>query len=295
MKEVVVFGGSGFLGSYVVEELARREYNVLIADTKDPPPALFGFEYVQCDVMNEEEVERAVSGRSIVYNFAGFANLDASIDQPRETIEKNVIGTINVLEACRNANLQRFIYASSAYALSSKGSFYGISKFASEKIVEEYYNRFSIPFSIVRYGSLYGERANADNAIYRWITQAYREGHIVHNGNGEEIREYIHASDAATLSVNILEDEKYENQHIVLTGVERMKQNEILQMIQEIFNDRITIEFTDTKFEGHYTVTPYSLDPSVARKLVLSEFMDFGQGLVEYAKHIHKTEINEQD
>lgn len=295
MKNAVVFGGSGFLGSYVVEELARRDYDVLIADMKEPPDALSEFDFVTCDIMNVEQVAPAVAGRSVVYNFAGFADLDASINQPRETIEKNVIGTINVLDACRDADVERFIYASSAYALSSKGSFYGISKFATEKVVEEYFNRFAIPFSIVRYGSLYGERANPDNAIYRWISQAYREGRIVHNGNGEEIREYIHASDAATLSVDILEDAKYENQHIVLTGVERMKQNEILQMIREIFNSRITVEFTGKKFEGHYTVTPYSLDPTVARKLVLNEFTDLGQGLVEYAKHIKKTELGDSD
>jgi len=295
MRDAVVFGGSGFLGSYVAEELARREYNVLIADTREPQSVLSGFDFVRCDIMNVREVERAVSGRSIVYNFAGFANLDASIHHPRETIEKNVIGTINVLEACRGADIRRFIYASSAYALSAKGAFYGISKFASEKIVEEFYNRFSIPFSIVRYGSLYGERANPDNAIYRWITQAYRDGRIVHNGNGDEIREYIHASDAATLSVDILEDTKFENQLIVLTGVERMKQSEILQMIKEIFNDRISVEFTGKKLEGHYTVTPYSLYPSVARKLVLNEFMDLGQGLIEYAKHIYRTEIDKSE
>ena len=291
MKDVVVFGGSGFLGSYVVEELARREYNVLIADTKDPPPALSGFEYVQCDVMNVEEVERAVSGRSFVYNFAGFANLDASIDRPRETIEKNVIGTINVLEACKSSKLKRFIYASSAYALSTKGSFYGISKFASEKIVEEYQSRYAIPFTIVRYGSLYGERANSDNAIYRWICQAHHEGKIVHGGNGEEVREYIHASDAATLSVDVLADPSFENRHILLTGVERLQQKEILYMIQEIFNNQISIEFTGEKREGHYLTTPYSLNPSVAKKLVLNRYVDLGQGLLEYAKHMYATDV----
>ena len=107
------------------------------------------------------------------------------------------------------------------------------------------------------------------------------------------MREYIHASDAATLSVDVLEQSDYENQHVVLTGVERMKQNEILRMIQEIFNDRITVEFTGKKFEGHYTITPYSFNPSVGRKLVLNRFIDLGQGLVEYAKHIHDTEFDE--
>lgn len=293
MKSVVVYGGSGFLGSYVVEELARRGHDVLIADIKAPPPELEGFPFLTCDILDRNAVARAAEGRAAAYNFAGFADLDASIAAPRQTMEQNVIGTINVLEACRDAKVGRFVYASSAYALSTKGSFYGISKFTCEKIVEEFDNRHSLPFTIVRYGSLYGRRANRENAIFRWICQAYREGRIVHNGNGEEIREYIHASDAATLSVDVLEQPGYENQHIVLTGVERMKQSEILRMIQEIFNDRITIEYTDRKFEGHYTLTPYSLNPSVGRKLVLNRFIDLGQGLVEYAKHIHETEIGD--
>lgn len=59
--------------------------------------------------------------------------------------------------------MERFIYASSAYALSNEGSFYGISKQSSEKLTEEYY---ALKYTVIRYGSLYGERASHNNYIY---------------------------------------------------------------------------------------------------------------------------------
>ena len=69
------------------------------------------------------------------------------------------MGNINLLEACRlNGKIKRYIYASSAYALSDKGSFYGISKLSSEKITKEYSDKFNLKYTIIRYGSVYGKK-----------------------------------------------------------------------------------------------------------------------------------------
>ena len=238
--------------------------------------------------MDSISVETAVEDAAIVYNFAGLADIDESIHLPRETMQQNVIGNINILEACRNQNLERYVYASSAYAFSNKGSFYGISKLASEKVIEEYAIRFNLPYSIIRYGSLYGERADDHNGVYRLLRQAIETKKINHHGDGEEMREYIHAVDAAPLSVNIVEDEKFVNQHTILTGVEKMRQRDLLRMIQEILNGEVEVIFANEPWEGHYEVTPYSYHPNIARKLVSSSFIDLGQGLVSCIKHIHE-------
>lgn len=287
MKKIVVFGGSGFLGSYVADELSRRGHAVLVADINESACLSGEQKFLQCDIMNPETVEKAVEKANVVYNFAGLADLDETILNPKLTMEQNVIGHINVLEACRNLKLDRYVYASSAYAFSNKGSFYGISKLASEKIVEEYSVRFGLPYTIIRYGSLYGERADAHNSVYRLLREAIETRTITNRGDGEEVREYTHAADAANLSVDIIEDDKFVNQHTILTGVERMRKRDLLSMIQEILNDEITVTFTDEPLEGHYKVTPYSYHPNMARKLVANSFIDLGQGLVSCIKHIH--------
>ncbi len=294
MKKVVVFGGSGFLGSYVADELTYRNYEVVIADLKAPKFKSPNQEFVQCDILEPDTIKNAIAGATIVYNFAGLADIDESIDLPHETMQQNVIGNINILEACRAQNFERYVYASSAYAFSTKGSFYGISKLTSEKVVEEYFSRFDLPFSIIRYGSLYGERADHHNGVYRLLRSALENKEIVSRGDGEAVREYIHAGDAAKLSVDIIESEEYINQHMVLTGVERLRHKDLLQMVREILNNKVEISYINEPWEGHYQVTPYSYHPSIARKLVSNTFTELGQGLVSCIKQIDE-EINNGD
>ena len=294
-KKVVIFGGSGFLGSYVADELTHRGYDVVIADIFQSPYLSDGQSFVTCDIMDPASVDSAVTGASYVFNFAGMADLDEAIHSPKATMELNVIGNINILEACRLEKVERFVYASSAYAFSIRGSFYGISKLSSEKVIEEYAVRYNLPYSIVRYGSVYGERADKHNGMYRMLRQAIETGEINHKGDGEEVREYIHAGDAAILSCNLLEDEASANQHVILTGVERFKHKDVLLMVSEIISDKVQISYSETVIEGHYKITPYSFHPNMARKLVLTSFIDLGQGLVECIKTIYSEIASEKD
>ena len=286
MKKVVVFGGSGFLGSYVADELTYRNYEVVIADIRKAKFKSPEQNLVHCDILQPDTIDSALDGANIVYNFAGLADIDESINLPLETLQQNVIGNINILEACRTRNIERYVYASSAYAFSTKGSFYGISKLTSEKVVEEYFSRFELPFSIIRYGSLYGERADHHNGMYRLLRAAVEDGEIIFRGNVDAVREYIHAGDAAKLSVDIIESKDHINQHMVLTGVERLRHKDLLQMVQEILNDKVKITQADEQWEGHYQVTPYSYHPTVARKLVSNTFTELAQGLVSCIQHI---------
>jgi UDP-glucose 4-epimerase len=238
--------------------------------------------------LDVNSVQKAVENAAIVYNFAGLADVEESIHQPKETIEQNVIGNINILESLRDKPIELFVYASSAYAVSNKGSFYGISKLASEKVIEEYEIRHGLPCTIVRYGSLYGERADEHNGIYRIIWEALTEHKISYSGDGEEIREYIHAADAATLSVDIAEDNSFIGEHLILSGVERLKRKDLLHMIQEIINKDLIIENTGEHWEGHYLITPYSFQPKAAKKLVPNPFIDLGQGLTMCIQAIYE-------
>jgi UDP-glucose 4-epimerase len=203
-------------------------------------------------------------------------------------MQLNVLGNINILDGCVKARVSRFVYASSAYAMSDKGSIYGISKLTSEKIVEEYAIKYGQAFTILRYGSVYSEESFDNNYIYNLVETAIRTGRIEHPGDGSEIREYIHASDAAKLSVDVIEDEAYKNIHVIFTGTEKMRRVELFEMINEILGNRVEIGLKKNGYNHHYRFTPYSYTPTISKKLVANPHVDMGQGLVECIKAVYK-------
>lgn len=277
---VLVFGGAGFLGSYVVDALAADGHDVTIFDQRQSPWAPDGVHTVIGSILDSNAVSQAMAGFDIVYNFAGFADLNASTARPVEAVTLNVNGNLNLLEACRHNGIQRFVYASSVYVFSDKGAFYGVSKKASELLVEEYRRQYNLNFTIIRYGSVYGERADESNRIYRLLREALLERRITFLGNGTEEREYIHGRDAARLSVDILAPE-YSNASVVLTGTERYRYKDLLELIREILGGDVEILLLDEEYKGHYKLTPYVFAPAVSKKLVSNPSVDFGQGLLE--------------
>ncbi len=292
MKKILVFGGFGFLGYYLSKELNQRGYNVTVADIQKDKELENMVAFVECDITNRLNIKNVFKKNSFdyVYNLAGYANLETANKFPVKTIYSNVIGNMYILEECIKNNIERFIYASSAYATSHKGSFYGISKLSSEKIIEEYSNKYGICFTILRYGSVYSEKKYINNYIYNLVKSAVLNNQIDHEGDGNEVREYIHAADASKLSVDIIESEKYNNMHVILTGTERMKRLELFNMINEILSEKVKINCTDKGYSSHYKYTPYSFYPSVSKKLIANPHIDLGQGLLECVRSVYDNE-----
>ncbi len=285
--KVVVFGGSGFLGSHVADCLSENNHQVIICDIK---PTLYlkpTQEMVVGNILDSEAVERITKGVDVVYHFAGVADIGEAKSQPYNTITTNVIGTTNILEACCLNNVKRFIFASTVYVYSQAGSYYRASKQACELIIECYHKQHNIDFTILRYGSLYGPRADARNWIYNTLMQALIEKKITRRGDGEELREYIHVYDAARLSVKILDDE-FKNQYVMISGHQPMRIKDLLIMIKEMMNNEIELEFTKEDYEEHYEITPYNFRPKLAKRLVNSSYVDLGQGILELLQSIHE-------
>lgn len=284
--KVLVFGGSGFLGSYVVDELVRNGHHVTVFDLKVGQYENKNARHITGDILNYEAVLQASELIDVVYNFAGLADLNESIKQPKKTIDLNIMGNINILESCIANKVRKFIYASSAYVFSQKGGFYGISKKSSEMILEEYFRQYGLEYVVIRYGSVYGERADASNRIYRLLHEALTTNKIIFPGDGKEEREYVHARDAAKLSVDILSD-KYSGERVILTGIEKMSYTGLLDFIKEIMGGKITTEYLHNNYKGHYALTPYSFSPTTGVKLVNNPSVDFGQGILECLEKIY--------
>jgi UDP-glucose 4-epimerase len=289
-KKVVVFGGSGFLGSHVADALTDRGYDVTIFDLRVSPYCKKTQKMVKGDIMDEKMVEKVIGGSDYVYNFAGVTDIDEANKKPLESIRCNVLGNAIIMNACRKSGVKRFVFASSIYVYSKAGGFYRSTKQACELMIENYSEIYGLPYTILRYGSLYGSRADERNFIHQIIKQSLTKGKIVRHGDGEEIREYINVHDAACGSVEILSDD-FINQCVIITGDQQMKVKDLLLMIKEMFDNKIEIEYLPSKESGHYEITPYTFAPRMAKKIIYKTYVDLGQGIFGLIQEMYK-EIN---
>ena len=288
MNRVCVIGGSGFLGSHVADQLSEAGYRVRIYDKAPSRWLRPDQEMVVGDILDVAALMPAIAGAEIVYNFAAVADLNYALTRPLETLHVNVLGTVNILEACRAQSVRRFLYASTVYVYSREGGFYRCSKQAAEHYVEEYQRAFGLEFTILRYGSLYGPRADASNGLFRIVRDALTCGAISYAGNPEAIREYIHVEDAARASVVIL-GEEFRNQSIVLAGHEPMRVLDLLKMLAEIMGMPDGVDFRDEEYAGHYVRTPYAYQPKLGRKYAPPLHVDLGQGLLQLIDEVRRT------
>ncbi len=278
--KALVFGGAGFLGSHVADALVQAGHDVTVFDKERSPFILPQQKMIVGDILDEHAVSACVKGQDIVYNFAGIADIDEAAAHPLEAVKSNILGNALILEACRAARVKRFIFASSLYVYGKSGSFYRSTKLASELLIENYNEVYGLPFTILRYGSLYGPRSGSTNAINRFIAQALKDGKIVRHGDGDELREYIHVLDAAKGSVAILSEE-FANQNVMLAGQQQMRIRDLLTMIREMFDGKIHIEYAPATESYHYEITPYVFAPRVAKRLVQTTYLDLGQGILD--------------
>lgn len=280
MKVACVFGGSGFLGSHVADSLVNSGYSVKIFDRCVSPWLKNGQEMIVGDLLSLDDVSKAVAGSDVVYNFAALADLNEGLKKPLETVRVNVLGNAHIMEACVVHNVSRFVYASTVYVHSRDGGFYRCSKQAAEQYVEEYERSYNLDYTILRYGSLYGPRADKSNGLYRIVKNAVESGVVRYEGSAEALREYIHVDDAALASVTAL-DKEFRNKSVVLTGQEPMRVMDLLKMLAEILGYQNEIEFVEENQTGHYVRTPYAYQPNLGKKYIPPLHVDLGQGLLQ--------------
>jgi UDP-glucose 4-epimerase len=287
VKNVCVVGGSGFLGSHVADQLSEAGNSVRIYDRVSSRWLRRDQQMIVGDILDLPSLQRAIAGTDIVYNFAALADLNEALNRPIETVQVNILGTANVLDACRRSSVSRFVYASTVYVYSREGGFYRCSKQAAEQYVEEYQRAFGVDFTILRYGSLYGPRAGASNGLYRIVRDALERGSISYAGNRDSIRDYIHVEDAARASVTALGDE-FRNESVVLTGHESMRVVDLLKMLAEILGMAGEVDFRDEEYAGHYVRTPYAYQPKLGRKYTPPLHVDLGQGLLQLIDEVRR-------
>ena len=282
---ILVTGGSGFLGSHLADALSDHGLLVTILDSKPSPYLRDDQNFILGDILDQETLDAACKGCSAVYHFAGIADIDECKDRPVETVRYNIEGTVRLLEACVKNKVKRVVFASSAYVYSDAGQFYRCSKQACESYLEVYSELHGLEYTTLRFGSLYGPRSDERNSIHKILKQAVLDKKITYKGTGAEQREFIHVQDAAEISVKILTPE-YANSNILVTGIEKIRYDDLLSMVREILQNDVFIEKSSSDRKAHYAITPYNFSPKLGKKLIHSSYIDLGQGLLQCMAHI---------
>ena len=284
---ITVFGGAGFLGSHICDKLSEAGHAVTIVDVRPSPWLRPDQKMIVGSILDEAVVDDAVDGADMVFNYAGIADIGEANSRPVDTARINVVGNVMALEACRKARVSRYVFASSLYVYGKSGGFYRCSKQSCEIYIENYQAMYGLPYTILRYGALYGPRADCRNAIERFVHEALTKGVITYYGAPTALREYVHVDDAATATLNILAPE-FANQNIIISGNQPMRVGDLFKMIGEMLGKELVIEYQNDPNSGHYQITPYAFMPKVGRKLVPPLTVDLGQGILRVMEEEHR-------
>lgn len=283
--KTLIVGGAGFLGSHVADEMSNHGFDVTIYDLKKSEFHNPQHHFVQGHLLDYNKLVDVTKGFDYVYHFAAIADITEALEKRKEALEVNIMGSINLIEACIKNSVKTFIFASSVYVYSNKGSFYRVTKQAVENLLEEYGKALNFDYRILRYGSLYGPRAQDWNGLKKYVETILHTGKVSLRSEGLAKREYIHVTDAAKLSVEAL-NEQYRNQHLIITGTQSITAMELVTTIGEILDKKVTVEYLDDSNDSHYVLTPYKFVPKHGHKLTSSVFVDFGQGLLEVIEEV---------
>ena len=167
--KIAVFGGSGFLGSHVADILSSSGHEVIIFDLLKSKFLKKNQKFIQGNILNVDDIKKSMTGVECVFNFIAISNLNKSITDPIPTINVNLLGCVNLLTVCKDFKVKKYVHASTIYVGGDYGGFYKCSKHAAEEYIKEFYKIFGLKFCILRYGTLYGSRSNADNGVYLMI------------------------------------------------------------------------------------------------------------------------------
>ena len=239
-KNVLVTGGSGFIGSHVVDFLVKKKYNVTTFDLS--PPIRKNVKFIKGNILDKNCLQFALKNIDFVFHLAAVSDINKVRDIPVKTINTNILGTTYLLEASRNKNVKRFIFASSVYSFGTTGNLYTTSKISSELLIKNYRLLFGQNFTILRYSTAYGPRSREVDAVSIFVERALKNLDIVIFGDGQQKRNYLHVEDLAKGSMMALK-QKAKNKIITLTSKNNIKMFDLARTIVRLTKSNSKIRF----------------------------------------------------
>ena len=288
-NKILILGSSGFLGSHLVESLLKNN-EVVQFDMNPPPQKIADSEFIKGSILDKTLVTSAMKDVDIVYHFAAMTDIDIVNESPAQAIEVNIAGTSNVLEACVQERIERFIFSSSVYVYSEFGGVYKSTKQACELLIEDYNKMHDLGYTILQLGSVYGPGAKQINLISRLINEALSLKEIHHYGTGEEVRQYIYVKDVVQAAATSI-DNNYKNKKIIILGNERIIISELMDKIIFYTDSNIQKVFHNDQYGIHYKLSPFHTNPDGAVSLKIEIPVLLNSGLKKTINAIIK-ELN---
>ena len=269
MANYLVTGVAGFIGARTSELLINDGHTVVgidnMNDAYDPRmkeyrlrklQAMPGFTFYKMDISNKSIIEYFKDHQfEGVINLAARAGVRASVLDPWVYVETNMIGTLNMLEVCRQTGTKKFIVASTSsiygedppYPTPESASSseplqpYAASKKGAEAMAHAYHHLYDIDVSVVRFFTVYGPAGRPDLALFRFV-QWISEGLPVRvNGDGEQSRGFTYIDDIARGTILSLKPAGY--QVINLGGHEVITINNLIKLIEEVIGRKATVQY----------------------------------------------------
>ena len=279
----MVFGGSGFIGSNVVDAFVKNGAKVSVFDLVRPQSE--GVDFVEGNILDSSGVTQALAGIDFVFNFAGISDLDGARKDPLGTSRLNIEGCINILNGSVQNRVKKFILASTLYTLGNKGNFYRCSKLAAELYVKEFTKIYGLRHTILHFGTVYGNRSNQRNGIYSILYSALYNNIFIHNNDLDSEREYIHVLDTAKACTEIISEE-YDNQSLLIAGSTKIKKSDLHKLLEEMLGKNLKLVKNTDGAKDHYMRTPFSFPTDVELKFIPNKTVDFQRGIFNLLSEI---------
>ncbi|TMU87708.1 NAD-dependent epimerase/dehydratase family protein [Bacillus sp. BHET2] len=247
--KALVTGGAGFIGSHLVDTLISKGLTVHVIDNLSSgkrnfihPSAIFH----QTDITSLATQRIILAEKpDYIFHMAAQADVSQSTLSPLEDLHINVAGTVNLLEACKHVKIKNFVFSSTSAVYGNVNidkideaqptfpiSFYGLSKLTAERYIKLYNEAYNIPYSILRYGNVYGPRQTSKGeggVIAVFLERLQQNEALKINGDGLQTRDYIYVQDV--VEANIAAAYKKIN---MLMQISTGKKTSILQLIDLI-------------------------------------------------------------
>ena len=269
--KIVVAGGSGFIGSHVVDVLLDKGHEVLIYDLEAPH---YGQKcaFVRGDTRDIDRMTQVFKSGDVVYLIAAEANVNRFFESPLFSNDITATATLSVLEAARRTGVARVILASTEWVYGSlpeageeyitedtpytenPDHIYTSSKIAAELFCKNYRSLYGVNYTIMRYGIPFGERARPETVTPIFIRRIVRGEPITIHGDGSQSRQFIYVKDLARGNAACL-NPAAENQIFNLNGKKRISVIQIVKTLEEILGKKASLTFVEDRkgnFKGRF-------------------------------------------
>lgn len=251
----VLLGGAGFMGSHLAERLLKAGHAVRVFDMRgrevaDEAPGGRDIEWVRGDFLDADDVASAIAGCQGIFHLVSTTLPQSSNQNPARDVADNIVGTLQLLEACRREGHRKIVFASSGgtvYGVPRAESItedhsthpitsYGIAKLTIEKYLELYRVLHGVDYCALRIANPFGERqriASGQGAVSTFLHRAYRGQPIEIWGDGSVVRDYLYVGDVAEAMLRALDHRGARRVINIGSGVGR-NLNEILATIETV-------------------------------------------------------------